>query len=82
MEGVSHMSVSNDNNERLVRLEKDLEALAVTVAKIETKVDAMYDAFVQAKGARWVIITMWIGIGALLANVKWILAAMGVKFGT
>lgn len=74
------MNVSQDSNDRLVRLEKDLESLTVTVSKIEAKVDAMYDAFIQAKGARWVIITVWIGFGAMLANVKWILAALGVKF--
>jgi hypothetical protein len=75
------MNMAQDNNERLVRLEKDLEALKSTTTKIETKVDAMYDAFVQAKGARWVIITLWIGIGAMLANIKVLLAALGVKFG-
>ena len=74
------MNMSQDNNERLVRLEKDLESLKATTTKIETKVDAMYDAFVQAKGARWVIITLWIAIGAFLANVKWMLTALGVKF--
>lgn len=75
------MNMSQDNNERLVRVEKDLEALKSSTTKIETKVDAMYDAFVQAKGARWVIITLWIGIGAMLANIKVLLAALGVKFG-
>jgi len=75
------MNMSQDNNERLVRVEKDLEALKASTDKIETKVDAMYDAFVQAKGARWVIITLWIGIGAMLANIKVLLAALGVKFG-
>jgi len=75
------MNMAQDSNERLVRLEKDLEALKSTTTKIETKVDAMYDAFVQAKGARWVIITLWIGIGAMLANIKVLLAALGVKFG-
>lgn len=74
------MNVSQDSNDRLVRLEKDLESLRATVSKIEAKVDAMYDAFIQAKGARWVIITAWIGMGALLVNVKWLLAALGVKF--
>lgn len=77
---VEAVNVSQDNNERLVRLEKDLEALRSSTSKIETKVDAMYDAFVQAKGARWVIITLWIFIGAALANVKWFLTLLGVKF--
>jgi hypothetical protein len=74
------MNMAQDSNERLVRLEKDLESLKASTSKIETKVDAMYDAFQAAKGARWVIITLWIAVGAFLANVKWMLAAIGVKF--
>ncbi len=75
------MNMAQDSNERLVRLEKDIEAMKASTAKIETKVDAMYDAFVMARGAKWVIITLWIGIGAMLANIKVLLAAIGVKFG-
>lgn len=72
--------MSIDNNERLVRLEKDMESLTKTTQKIETRVDAMYDAFVQAKGAKWVIISLWMGVGAALVNVKALLTFIGVKF--
>lgn len=73
-------SMSQDNNERLVRVEKDLEALKASSQKIETKVDAMYEAFVAARGAKWVVVTLWIGIGAMAANLKWLLQSIGVKF--
>lgn len=72
--------MSQDNNERLVRVEKDLEALKASSQKIETKVDAMYEAFVAARGAKWVVVTLWIGIGAMAANLKWLLQSIGVKF--
>lgn len=72
--------MSQDNNERLVRVEKDLESLKASSQKIETKVDAMYDAFVAARGAKWVVVTIWIGIGAMAANLKWLLQSIGVKF--
>ena len=73
-------SMSQDNNERLVRVEKDLEALKASSQKIETKVDAMYEAFVAARGAKWVVVTLWIGIGAMAANLKWLLQSIGVRF--
>lgn len=73
-------SMSQDDNERLVRVEKDLEALKASSQKIETKVDAMYEAFVAARGAKWVVVTLWIGIGAMAANLKWLLQSIGVKF--
>lgn len=72
--------MSQDNNERLVRVEKDLEALKASSQKIEKKVDAMYEAFVAARGAKWVVVTLWIGIGAMAANLKWLLQSIGVKF--
>lgn len=60
-------------NERLARLETQVEDM-------KTKVDEMHAAFLAARGAKWVVITLWIGLGAMVANVKWILTAMGVKF--
>ncbi|MBX3583538.1 MAG: hypothetical protein KF810_16760 [Rhizobiaceae bacterium] len=66
--------MTGPENERLARVETQVDDM-------KKKVDAMYDAFVQAKGARWVIISLWIGIGAAIANIKVLLAALGVKFG-
>lgn len=66
--------MTGPENERLARVETQVDDM-------KKKVDAMYDAFVQAKGARWVIISLWIGIGAALANIKVLLSALGVKFG-
>ena len=74
------MNMTQDNNERLVRVEDELEALARSTAKIESKVDQMYEDFVQARGAKWAVITIWVGIGAAAANLKWLLSAFGVKF--
>jgi len=66
--------MTGPENERLARVETQVDDM-------KKKVDAMYDAFVQAKGARWVIISLWIGIGAAIANIKVLLTALGVKFG-
>jgi hypothetical protein len=40
----------------------------------------MYEAFLQARGAKWVVVSLWIGLGAAVANMKIILEAVGVRF--
>ena len=60
-------------SERLARLETQVEDM-------KSKVDEMHEAFLAARGAKWVIITLWIGLGAAIANIKFLLAALGVKF--
>lgn len=47
---------------------------------MKTKVDEMHSAFLAAKGARYVVIVMWMGFGAFIVNIKWLLAVIGVKF--
>ncbi|MFE0013769.1 hypothetical protein ACFWXH_02905 [Mesorhizobium sp. NPDC059054] len=59
-------------NERLARLETQM-------GDMKAKVDEMHASFLAAR-CKWVIIILWIGLGAMVANVKWILAALGVKF--
>lgn len=60
-------------NERLARVETQVEDM-------KKKVDEMHAAFLAAKGAKWVVITLWISVGAALANLKWFLASIGVRF--
>ena len=67
-------------NERLARLEIEVSHIRQDQAEAKAKLDAMYDAFLQARGAKWVIISLWIGLGAAIANIKWLLTAVGVKF--
>lgn len=73
--------LGEDTRDRVIALEIQVEHLAEKLDGYGQKVNAMHEAFTQAKGARWVIITLWIGIGAMLANIKVLLAALGVKFG-
>lgn len=60
--------------ERLARLE-------IQVDDMKRKVDEMHAAFLAAKGAKWLAIALWMGLGAFVVNVKWLLTAIGVKFG-
>ena len=65
--------MTGSENERLARVETQ-------VADMKTKVDEMHSAFLAAKGARYVVIVMWMGFGAFIVNIKWLLAVIGVKF--
>ena len=72
--------MTRDEGERLAKLETELVHVRKTQDSMSKKVDTMFEAFQQARGARWVIVTIWIGVGAFVANIKWLLVQMGVKF--
>lgn len=72
--------MTGSENERLARLETQVQTLTDTQKETAKKVNEMHEAFLAARGAKWVIITLWIGIGAFLANVKAMLVWMGVRF--
>lgn len=67
-------------NERLARLETEIAHIRKEQADVKKKLDAMYEAFLQARGAKWVVVSLWIGLGAAVANMKLILEAVGVRF--
>lgn len=60
------MSADTDTRDRVIRLETEVEQLTKTVASMDTKVTAMHELLMQAKGARWAI---WAaaGIGGAVA---------------
>lgn len=72
--------MTRDEGERIARLEAEVSHMRQTQEEMNRKVNAMYEAFMQARGAKWVIISLWISIGAILANIKWLLIQLGVKF--
>jgi hypothetical protein len=63
------MSSGNDTRDRVIRLEARVEQLARDVAGMDGKVTEIYALLQQAKGARWVIIALWVGAGALLGEL-------------
>lgn len=72
--------MTKDEGERIARLEADVCHMRKTQDEMKTQVNAMYEAFMQARGAKWAIITLWISVGAVIANIKWLLIQLGVKF--
>ena len=67
-------------NERLARLETRVDGLKAQMDDMKSKLDEMHAAFLAARGAKWVIVALWIGLGAAIVNIKFFLAALGVKF--
>lgn len=75
------MNVSQDNNERLVRLEVKVEHHNEKLDSMAGKVDEMHAVFMQAKGARWMFLAIGVAVGSILVNLKTLLALIGFKIG-
>lgn len=73
------MNVSWDNNERLVRLEMKVEHQSEKLDGMSAKVDEMHSVFLKARGAQWLFLSFWIGIGFIVINFKTMLAIVGIK---
>jgi hypothetical protein len=74
------MNVSQDNNDRLVRLEENVKTLVLAQAKMDLKVDAVYEAFVKAQGAKYVVIVLWMAFGGVGLTIFFkLLALVGLK---
>lgn len=73
--------VSQDNNERLVRVEMRLEHQDEKLEFMSAKVDEMHAVFMQAKGAKWMFLAIGVAVGSLLVNLKTIMAIVGWKVG-
>lgn len=48
----------DDTRDRMIRLEADVDHITTQLADMQTKVNAMHDLLMQARGARWLIIGM------------------------
>lgn len=72
--------MTGSENERLARVEIEVKHMRETQEEMKRQVSEMHAAFLAAKGARYVIIVMWMGFGAFIVNIKWLLGALGVKF--
>lgn len=61
------MNPELERERRITRLEAESENRDRQIEKMSEKLDAMYDLFMQAKGARWALITA-AGIGGAIAG--------------
>ena len=52
----------------MIRLEARLEQLTRDVAEMDVKVTEIYALLQQARGARWILVALWVGAGALLGE--------------
>lgn len=65
--------MSDDPAVKIARLEVQVEHLTNTVDNMATKLDELHAVFLQAKGARWLLIAM-AGVGGAIAGflTKWL----------
>lgn len=63
------MSDAKDTRDRVIRLEARVEQLTRDIAGMDGKVTEIYALLQQARGARWILVALWIGAGALLGEL-------------
>lgn len=64
-----------DEGERIAKLETRLDHLTETIEKTASKVDDLHNLMMQAKGARWAIISVAAVAGFLSAKLAGIVSA-------
>lgn len=50
--------MNDDTRDRMIRLEADVDHITTKLDDMQTKVNAMHDLLMQARGMRWLIIGM------------------------
>jgi hypothetical protein len=65
--------MSEDTAVKVAKLEAQVEHLTHTVDKMAVKLDDLHSVFLQAKGARWLLIAM-AGLGGAITGfaTKWL----------
>jgi hypothetical protein len=65
--------MNDDPAVKIARLEVQVEHLTTTVDSMATKLDELHAVFLQAKGARWLLVAM-AGMGGAIAGfaTKWL----------
>jgi aspartate aminotransferase-like enzyme len=66
--------VTTVENERLAKLEQRVEHMEGQVHGMAVQVSEMHSVLMQAKGARWLIVTS-VGIGGILTSIGTYLTA-------
>lgn len=56
-------TLETDTRDRVIRLEAQVEHMAETVDKMSTQVTELHAMLQQARGAKWLFIVVWVGIG-------------------
>jgi predicted esterase YcpF (UPF0227 family) len=57
----------NNTRDRVLMLESDVKHLTESVDEMKVKLDEIHNLFMQARGARWVIIAL-AGVGGFVAG--------------
>ena len=63
------MTLETDTRDRVIRLEAKVEQLTLDIAGMDAKVTEIYALLQQARGARWMLIVIWLGAGAVVGKL-------------
>ena len=72
------MSGGTDTRDRVIRLEAQVEQLTRDVAGMDEKVSEIHTLLQQARGAKWMLVLLWIALGALLADLGAMMGWAGI----
>jgi hypothetical protein len=62
------MSDTTDTRDRVIRLEEQMRAMREEQDEMSAKVTEMHQLLLQARGAKWVVITLWVVLGAVIVK--------------
>jgi prophage DNA circulation protein len=69
----------DDTRDRVVALERDVKHLSEQVEDMANKVSQMHALLMQAKGARWAVLTL-VAVGSFMAGkIGGLISLFGVK---
>lgn len=60
------MSMESDTRDRVIALEVQVKHMAETMDKMSTQVADLHAMLQQARGAKWIMIVVWIGLGGAI----------------
>jgi phage-related minor tail protein len=73
------MNIHDDTRDRVVALERDVKHLSEQVEDMADKVSQMHQLLMQAKGARWAVLTL-VAVGGFMAGkIGSLITLFGIK---
>lgn len=68
----------DDTRDRVIRLEAEVEHISAQLTEMSTKVSAMHDVLMQAKGAKWVVVVAAAIVGGITSWIASVFNFFGV----
>lgn len=66
-----------DTRDRVIRLETQVQHMSKTMDQMSTQVTELHSMLQQARGAKWVLILVWVGVGGAMTYLLQLLKLFG-----